>query len=351
MLIENRENPDKEIKTAVLMIEGGIGDHLLATPLLRGFRKHYPRDKWIIVVMAMHHEIYGLVDPIYNDGDHIICTNPNIDFLYSMRYKSNFYTLHARHADIIYRQNPYIQSPHRFGKYHFAEVWCKIHGFDMDVLSIDYYPTEEEDLKGKKLYETFKHPIIIIQPFGANDPFEPLKNTNNKDWFLDRWQVVISWLVNRGYTVIQIGKAGEHVFDKVFSLVGHTDIRETAIIMKYASFFISIDSFLMHVAKAFNKIGIVLWGRTNPFRLGYMENYNLFKLHSCPEIFCGRPEGILFDVAHHLPHFTPWNCPHRNCMDAITIADVCKGVGIIERNLRLDPISWKSTAKSSIIVQ
>ena len=337
MLFESRGQHGKDKKVLIVMLEGGIGDHFLATPMLRVLRQTYPVNEWYFILIAMYHEVFGITDPITNQ---IIPINPNIDALYSMRFVSDFYSKWARQADKIFRANPYIQSPHRFGSKHLAEVWCELHDVKLDELQIDFFTTEFEKLKSAKFYQKFDCPVVVIQPYGAFDPTESIKTTTNKDWDDTRWQFVIDWLVNRGYEVIQIGKIGEHVFNKVFSLVGHTDIREVAVIAQCMDFFISIDSFLMHCAKAFDKIGIVLWGRTNPFRLGYVDNYNLFKLHSCPELFCGRPEGVLFDVAFNQIHFTPWECPHRNCMNAITVQDVCKGIGVIEQNLELDPAKY-----------
>jgi len=341
MIYEPRGLHGKDKKVIILMLEGGIGDHLLATPLLRGLRKKYPTDQWYLIMIAMYHEVFGYEDPKTKDGNTLICMNPYIDKLYSMRLPSRFYMEWARNADVIYRLNPYILSPQRLGSNHFAETWCTIHEVKMDALVLDYYITEHEDLMARRLYEMLVNPVIVIQPFGAYDPIDHIKATENKDWCDDRWEFIIQLLLNRGYDIIQVGKIGERVFNGVLSFVGHANIRETAAIMKYAEYFISIDSFVMHMAKALNKIGIVLWGRTNPFRVGYMENYNIFKLHSCPEIFCGRPEGALFDMAFDQPYFTPWQCPHRDCMKAITVADVAKGIGFMEQRLQLDPVTYE----------
>jgi ADP-heptose:LPS heptosyltransferase len=335
MFIEPRGQHHKDKKIIVLMIEGGIGDHLLATPLIRAVRTTFNPKDYYFVLMAMYYEVFGYKD---NTGYHP--TNPNIDVLYSMRDPQNFYTEWARNADTIYRVNPYVVSPHRLGSKHLAEAWCDVHGFSLDELKIDFYPTEEETHQVEALFSTFENPVIAIQPFGSYDPIEHIKTTTNKDWYNDRWQFVISWLRNRGYDVLQIGKIGEHIFDNVFSLVGHSNIREAMLLMKYVNFFISIDSFAMHAAKVFGTLGVILWGRTNPFRVGYPENYNLYKLHSCPEIFCGRPEGILFDINQNDIQFTPWKCPHKNCMDSITVSDVCKGIGHIENIIQIDPAAY-----------
>ena len=344
MFEEARGSHNKNKRVVVVMIENGIGDHLLATPLLRVLRNTYASETYTLVLIAMHYEIFGYHDPITG----YIPTNPNVDILYSMQDPSDFYTKWARTADMIYRVNPYIMSPHRIGSQHLAESWCKAHGFEIDELKLDFIPTESETKQIEGLFSTFENPVVVIQPFGSYNPTDPIKAVTNKDWYNDRWQFVIKWLANRGYDTIQVGKIGEHVFDSVFSLVGHANTRETILLMKYASFFVSIDSFTMHAAKVFGTLGVILWGSTNPFRAGYAENYNLYKLHSCPEIFCGRPEGVLFDGAFDTIQFTPWNCPHKNCMDAITVADVCKGIGHIENNIQIDPATYTREMSSRI---
>lgn len=341
MLYESKGQHKKNKKVAIVMIEGGIGDTLLATPLIRGLRKKHPPEEWYLVLVAMYHEIFGYVDPQFNDGDHLISTNPNIDVLFSMRMNSNLYVNWARNANIIYRQNPYIGSPQRFGPLHMAEIWCKIHEVEMDELKLDYHITEQEEEQAKSLYSMIDNPAVIIHPFGAHNPINKSKKTTNKDWEDVRWYQIVHWLINKGYDVIQVGAEGEPTFDGVFSLIGHVDIRETIAILKYADFFICIDSFILHAAKALEKIGVVLWGASNPYRLGYVENYNVFKLHSCPEIFCGRPETTLMDGQVIPPtHFLPWNCEGRNCMKAINVADIIKGVGYIEKLLSLDPTTY-----------
>jgi len=345
MFVESRGQHNKNKKVVAVMIEGGIGDHLLATPLLRVMRKNFAAKDYYLVLMSMYYEIFGYKVPLG-----YVPTNPNIDFLYSMRDPLDFYTSWARSADVIYRVNPYIMSPHRIGDRHLAETWCDAHGFQIDELKLDFYPTDTEIKQVEALFSTFENPVVVIHPFGSFDPIEHVKATTNKDWYNDRWQFIISWITNRGYDVIQLGKVGEHIFDDVFSLVGHANIRESVLITKYADFFISIDSFIMHAAKVFGTLGVALWGRTNPFRVGYPENYNLYKLHACPEIFCGRPEGILFDVNPNHIQFTPWNCPHRNCMDAITVQDVCKGIGHIENNIQIDPATYIRELKPRVSI-
>ena len=345
MFNEPRGQHGKDKKVVVAMVEGGIGDHLLATPLIRVMRKNFPTDEYYLVLMAMYHEVFGYLSPTG-----YIPTNPNIDILYSMRDPSNFYTEWARKADVIYRVNPYITSPHRFGDKHLTEIWCESHGFKLDELKLDFHATNQEIEQVEALFSTFDNPVVVIQPFGSFDPVEHIKATTNKDWYNDRWQFVIGWLNNRGYDLIQIGKIGEHVFDNIFSLAGHTNIREAILLTKYANFFVGIDSFIMHAAKVYETKGVVLWGRTNPFRAGYPENSNIYKLHSCPEIFCGRPEGILFDVSPTDIKFSPWNCPHKNCMDAITIADVCKGIGDIEKYIQIDPATYTRELKSRVSI-
>jgi ADP-heptose:LPS heptosyltransferase len=340
MIIERRGKEDRTKRVLVVILEGGIGDHLLATPMIRGLRAKYPMNEWTIVLLAMFHEVFGYQDPEYNDADHFICMNPNIDHLYSMRMPSNFYSEWARNADAVLSRNPYHMSPHRLGAKHMAHSICDLYEVRFDQLRLDYYMTAIEDLQARKLFQTFDNPVVVVHPCSALDPVKKIKVGENKDWYMDRWQGIVSWLVNKNYEVIQIGLKGEPILNNVFSMVGNTTVREVAGLVKYADFFISIDSLLVHFAKAFNRLGVVLWGRTNPYRVGYTEHSNLFKLHSCPELFCGRPEGQLFDISPDNPYFTPWQCPHRNCMESITVYDVSKAIENLEKLLRLNPATY-----------
>jgi ADP-heptose:LPS heptosyltransferase len=342
MLYTPRGQHNRNKRTVIFMIEGGIGDHILATPMLRNARLKFPKDEWDIVVLAMFHEAYGDFAKPDSTGDDLIPYNSNIDVLFSTRYQSKFYVEWAKNADIVYRRNVYSLSPHRFGKIHLTEALCELHEVTYDNDTLDLALTDTEERQAKLFYDMSDKPIVVIQPFGGYDPLQHKKITSNKDWDdNNKWYGVIQALVNRGYEVVQLGAIGEYIFPNVTSFVGHASIRESFALIKYCDFFISVDTYAIHVAKAFKKPGIVLWGRTNPYRVGYTDHYNIYKLHSCPEIFCGRPENIFVDSSPNKPYFTPWECPNRKCMKEIGLKDVYKGIDVIQRHNNIDPITYE----------
>jgi hypothetical protein len=82
--------------------------------------------------------------------------------------------------------------------------------------------------------------------------------------------------------------------------------------MKFAEGFVGIDSFIHHAGAIFGTKGVVLWGGTNPKKLGYLSQKNLTR-EVCKTPFCHRPDSYVFDAT---PIGSVWNCPYNTvCMD------------------------------------
>ena len=110
--------------------------------------------------------------------------------------------------------------------------------------------------------------MIIIQPHPAKI-HDGLVNAKTYPW----WPELIKLLKNQ--YIIQIGIDGEEQlvpnFRKDLKLSEITDL----VNMSY--FWLSIDSFLPHLAHHIRKPGVVLWGVSDPLIFGYEENLNLLK--------------------------------------------------------------------------
>jgi len=337
MLYQLPGQHNKDKKVLIVIIEGSISDNLTATVMIRNLRKIHNSNEWYIVVLTDYPEIFGTI----NNQNTITCTNPNIDVVYKNKTPSDFYDVWAKNADKVLKRDIYTVSPHKLGKNHISKAWCVAYEAPYDNPMVDLYLTNEEESKAQAFYNMIDKPAIIIHPFADYSTINFESKSANKDWEIDYWQYVIDVLVNKGYEIIQLGLASEYIFNNVTSLVGHTSLRECFALIKYCDFFISIDTYIIHVANAFNKYGIVLWGRTNPFRVGYAYHFNIFKLTSCPELFCGRPENALLDCSPHKKNFMPWKCLTRNCMKAISPPDVFNCVECLRNYLNINPVTYE----------
>ncbi len=105
----------------------------------------------------------------------------------------------------------------------------------------------------------------IISPFSR-----PLRNGKPNPKNYPYFKELIKLLP---YHVIQVGVKGEEklVKDCRFNL----SIKELEALIKECDLWISVDSFLPHLAHHVGKPGIVIWGKSDPLIFGYSENKNV----------------------------------------------------------------------------
>lgn len=113
--------------------------------------------------------------------------------------------------------------------------------------------------------------MIIIHPF-SRKLISGKKNP--KDYPDKYWEQIVDYL-NDKEEIIQIGTNGDKKFVPNCIFDAHTN--ELRDLLLKANYFISIDSFLPHMAKNYNLKGIVIFGQSSPNIFGYPENINLLK--------------------------------------------------------------------------
>ncbi|MGH7069969.1 MAG: glycosyltransferase family 9 protein, partial [Acetobacteraceae bacterium] len=146
---------------------------------------------------------------------------------------------------------------------------------------------------------------IVIQSSGmaARHPIR------NKQWPVERFQGVVDALAGE-LSFIQVGSIGDPLLQRASDFRGATGIRETAAILSEARLFVGTVGFLMHLARAVECPGVVIFGgREAPWQSGYVCNLNLYSAVPCAP--CWR-----------------WNdCEFaRECMKRITVADVVSAI-------------------------
>lgn len=110
---------------------------------------------------------------------------------------------------------------------------------------------------------------IIIHPW-SKQLRNGKENPKNYPW----WPELIAEL-KTDYDITQIGVGAEkQLVDKY---VSGAKLKELARMIEECSTWISIDSFLPHLASHTSKRGIVLWGQSDPKLFGYERNINLYK--------------------------------------------------------------------------
>lgn len=89
------------------------------------------------------------------------------------------------------------------------------------------------------------------------------------------WPELLKLLRPRFGEVTQVGIKGDQQLVKNFK--ANLSIAELTELLQQSDLWVSIDSFLPHLAHHCAKPGVVLWGPSDPLIYGYPENLNLLK--------------------------------------------------------------------------
>jgi len=303
----------------ILVVQGGAGDVLAHTPMIRSMRKAYPDDK--IIVLATYKQLLE--------------NNPNIDILLPLSQPRDFY------------QEFVIGQKVRFFKKHFVydaimdepakgcktlpEFICKLYGVEYDGESPDYFITDYE----KRFAENFVRQsrskgfeIVLLHISGAvpseggyqimicggcagkgiasdgsrcsicNGSGKVVVNqkTNNlKDLAPEVLEPLVKEYSN-SFHFLQIGLEGEPLIPGAYDCLGMS-MRETIALIPEAKSFIFIESLFAHAAGALEKRGVVVFQNTSPRFFGYSSAVPVYDSHGCDDWPCNRPVGALLDLA------------------------------------------------------
>ena len=113
---------------------------------------------------------------------------------------------------------------------------------------------------------------IIISPFS-----QKLNNKKNNPKNYPFWVQLIVELKKKGYYIIQIGRTGEEQLSNVDEVQFDLKLKDIENLIKECNNWISVDSFLPHLASHLNKPGIVLFSQSDRRIFGYNHNINLLK--------------------------------------------------------------------------
>jgi len=303
-MIDNKNNNDPYF---VIIIDGGLGDHICSTYMIMKAKQQMKNKK--IIVGAFHPDIF--------------LNNPHIDSLYNITKLNDMYEKYIKplkNFGSVRKRDIYNVGGNKLWKGKLSELWCYNYGIEYkrgeDLIKL--YLSDKEKEEAKNIIDSFsnKRQVVIIQPFGATVVYERDKKiTNNKDWFVDYWTVV-NKVLSEKYNVIQVGSSNEPNLKYCYNLQGKISIRQTIGLINECKTYISVDSFVGHSGAALNKKGIVLFGRSNPHIVGHSGNINLWVENSCDknDLFCCRPAGYFADYKMTNGQISLWECPLRTCM-------------------------------------
>lgn len=236
-------------KALVIRKHGSIGDMLMMTPALRELSNSFDID---VAVQENYKEVFMNLAYIKN----IFSANQNID------YKSYDRIFDLSDFEFNYEQTfqPIIEKTK-------IDLFCDALNIKEYGNKIDIALTETE----KKYAEEY---------FKKNNPLNKkvisfaIKSTNpTREWDLSKWKELVSNLKKLNYFLVVLDETCNWE-DKEINFFNNRTIRELFAIVSKSDYIICNDSGLLHVAGAFEKKTLGIFGPTNPkLRCIYKNSY------------------------------------------------------------------------------
>ena len=262
----------------LLYYDGGIGDELLCTVVLRELRKRGKRNVW----MRTH---YPELFAGNTDADRFV---PGIFGLKHWTKLLGGDAIYPMYILIVKESDYYLPPP-----CHIITRMCQLVGIEGEITRRPYlHLTPEEKEQGKLTPRQ-----IVIQSAGTTARFAHL----NKQWYPERFQTVVDALKDR-YNFIQVGSPHDPPLEGALDLRGKTTMRMTAALMSNALTFVGQVGFQMHLARSVDCRSVIIYGgKELPHQSGYSAFDNIVARVPCSP--CWLESRCDYD---------------RECMDRIT---------------------------------
>lgn len=279
----------------IVWLGGGIGDALLCTAIHRERAKRGRRRAW---QMTNHGELFA-GNP---DAARVV---PELPWIRLAARDLRARTIQVTYSTPIPNQHDRFLPPPR----HIIAEICHQSRLSGEVDLRPYLHLAGEELEKGRLARN----QVAIQS-SILSKANPL---GNKEWFPDRFQKVVDALLP-GFSFIQLGMPDDPPLSNAVDLRGRTTLREAAAILANSMFFICLEGFLMHLARAVDCRSVVVYGgRTRPGETGYVANENIYTDTFCAP--CWRTNHCSYE---------------RHCMSSISPADVLEAVDRLKDRLR-----------------
>jgi ADP-heptose:LPS heptosyltransferase len=270
----------KRIHKVLIIRFSSIGDIVLTTAVIRCLKKQIPGIEIHYLIKKQYHEILGSNPYIskfwlFNDNfqelipklraekfDHIIDLHKNLRSFY-VRFKlkrlsSSFPKLNFQKWLIVNFKINILPGIHLVDRYFKA---VKRLGISNDGQGLDYFIPLTEEVDLTSLPPAFRNGFIAFV-IGGKHTTKILPD-----------EKAVYLCKNLGYPVILLGgkedrERGEIILrqagDKVFNACGLYSVNQSASVVRRADKIITNDTGLMHIAAAFKKPVLSIWGNTIP---------------------------------------------------------------------------------------
>jgi len=270
--------PDKKNDSLRIVINGGMGDHLLITPFIKHFKKS---GLYRHICCVVHENSLELFDRSPYIDSLIPCSGNDL-FLWGLPEKSfDVFTPYVTVEDIedIHDIRTGIKSTHLFnfnlGDTPVIRQICKYYGIQLEDESLEIYTAKED--------EEWADAFLAEWPGKKFVYLNTSSVLENKNYPLPLWQEVVDLLLKEaGDRMIILEFPREKgKLSGTIPLPFIPGLRRSAALFKRMSCIVTVDSFPGHLAAAVNTPAVVLFGPSNPLAFGHNSNINI-RTSECP---------------------------------------------------------------------
>lgn len=293
------------MKNILVIAPNFVGDSILAIPFLRELKKHVGRCSIDIVtkgagVLMYKHCPY--VRNIYNWNNLNILEMRKINYDKAYLLKRSLssalltFVLGIKNTigfDGQFR-NLFLKTVVKYSRF---EQKHELEHF-MDILDADYveinnknleFYVDDEALNSVKSYFSDNKKALIVAK----------SSTEVKDWSVSKFAKVVDYLISEGYEIYFVGLATEKSYcDSIIMNSGNGEIKnlcgalsfdEIIALISQMDLVFGVDSGFGHVAAAFNKKVVTLFGPTSSRQWAPINSYVLSSQLECSP--CKRPKA------------------------------------------------------------
>lgn len=282
---DKREEINENEKYLIFHSEGGHGKQIMATAVIRAFKKKYPDRKLIWTTPWDGPAFY----------------NPNIYRFYSFNELKYFFDDYINMKDVkIFRHEPYHAEDHILQRKHLTKTWCDMYDLPYDGAYPEIYLNPREiEIAKDKIKPHLGKPIMLLQTHGGG-PGQYSKKSWARDMPVETAQNLVNYY-SKNYRILHLRRPDQPELKGVETL--QLPFRELYAVFLLSTKRLFIDSFAQHVAAALNLPSTVCWIANKPEVFGYDLHTNILPHAHLQQEFNKFAYLDKFDISGQIQQF------------------------------------------------
>ena len=262
---------DPKGKVCVIRKLGGIGDVLMATPMLRQIKKDFPKCELTFAI-----DMHSTKSNIYYE---LIKNAPFLDFIKDHRYVDTHQYMAVVDISSVCIRHEHSGLP----ILNRIDIFSRAAGIPCLENKLPFYSVEEkEGFWADKFLRGIKNKKVILHTASME---------GKRSWPLEKYDELIQLALldklNATFIILDFNNPEKRWNYKNCIDASNTSLREMAALISKADFFIGPDSGPMHIAGALEIQSLVLFGSIPPeARINYYPSHTAYRNNTLPCIGC-----------------------------------------------------------------